>query len=310
MEIRGENSGTDRMNETDSDMYAETLENYPMKKYLYIKVGGNAERLIYPQDMGCFVKLLTCLYNKGEKITVLGAGSNTIITDQGIDGVVVSTKRLKKVTIKDTLIEAECGAMLSYIMNNSIKIGLTGFEFAAGIPGTVGGSIYMNAGANGGEIKDVVKKVFIWHKGEEKELSREQINFEYRKSNLPLGSVVTKAIFELRRGNRVISEENVRNYLKHRNKTQPVKMANTGSVFKNPDAVSAGALLEKLGFKGRRVGGAKFSEIHANFIVNSGGAKAADVIDLIETAKREALTKSKVVLVPEVEIMGKEEETV
>ncbi len=280
-----------------------------MRKYLYLKVGGEAERLDYPQNMNCFIKLLTRLYRKGVKTTVLGAGSNTIITDQGIGGVVVSTRRLKKVTVDGTLIEAECGAMLSYIMNNSIKIGLTGFEFAAGIPGTVGGSVYMNAGANGGEIKDAVKKVFIWHEGKEKELSREQINFEYRKSNLPKGSVVTKAIFELRRGNRARSEENVRNYIKYRNKTQPVKMANTGSVFKNPDNISAGALLEKLGFKGRRVGGAEFSEIHANFIVNSGGARAADVIELIEAAKREAMEKSRIVLVPEVEIMGRERKT-
>ena len=195
--------------------------------------------------------------------------------------------------------------MLSFIMNSSIRRGLTGFEFAAGIPGTVGGSIYMNAGANGGEIKDAVKKVYVWIKGEQRELLREEINFEYRKSNLPEGSIVTKAVFELREGDRKKSEENVRQYLMYRNRTQPVKMANTGSVFKNPPSISAGRLLEKLGFKGHSVGGAKFSEIHANFIVNFNRAEAKDIIKLIETAKKTALNKEKITLEPEVKIMGR-----
>lgn len=284
------------------------LDNYPMRKYLYIKVGGEAKRLVYPRNMKSFLELLRRCHDKGEKITVLGAGSNTIITEQGIDGVVISTKKLKEVRIDGARVEAECGAMLSFIMNKSIRLGLTGFEFAAGIPGTVGGSIYMNAGANGGEIKDAVKKVYIWHEGEEKELSREEINFEYRKSNLPAGAVVTKAVFELREGDRKESEENVRQYLAYRNRTQPVKMANTGSVFKNPATVSAGELLEGLGFKGRCVGGAKFSEIHANFIVNFNKAKADDIIELIETAKEAASRKRNITLEPEVEIMGKEAE--
>ncbi len=284
------------------------LDNYPMRKYLYIKVGGEAKRLVYPRNMKSFLQLLKRYHDEGEKVTVLGAGSNTIITEQGIDGVVISTKKLKEVRIDGTRVEAECGAMLSFIMNKSIRLGLTGFEFAAGIPGTVGGSIYMNAGANGGEIKDAVKKVYIWHKGKEKEMSRKEINFEYRKSNLPADCVVTKAVFELREGDRKKSEENVRQYLAYRNRTQPVKMANTGSVFKNPTTVSAGELLEGLGFKGRRVGGAKFSEIHANFIVNFNKAKADDIIELIKTAKETALRKRNITLEPEVEIMGKEAE--
>ena len=218
----------------------------------------------------------------------------------------ISTKKLKEVRMEGTRVEAECGAMLSSIMNRSIRLGLTGFEFAAGIPGTVGGSIYMNAGANGGEIKDAVKEVFIWHGGKVQKLSREEINFEYRKSNLPAGSIVIKAVFELRLGDRTRSEQNVREYLAYRNRTQPVKMANTGSVFKNPTALSAGELLESLGFKGLCVGGAKFSEIHANFIVNFNRAKADDVIALIKDARETALRKRNIILEPEVEIIGRE----
>ena len=294
------------MNNSTQNSDLEILVNYPMRKYLYIKVGGEAKRLVYPQNMKSFLELLRHCHGSGEKVTVLGAGSNTIITEQGIDGVVISTRKLKEVRIDGTRVEAECGAMLSSIMNRSIRLGLTGFEFAAGIPGTVGGSIYMNAGANEGEIKDAVKKVYVWHEGEEKELSREEINFEYRKSNLPEGAIVTKAVFELREGDRKKSEENVRQYLAYRNRTQPVKMANTGSVFKNPPTVSAGELLEGLGFKGLCVGGAKFSEIHANFIVNFNRAKADDIITLIEKAREAALEERNITLEPEVEIMGKE----
>ncbi len=294
------------MNNSTQNSDLEILDNYPMSKYLYIKVGGEAKRLVYPQNMKSFLELLRRCHETGEKVTVLGAGSNTIITEQGIDGVVISTRKLKGVRIDGTRVYAECGAMLSSIMNRSIRLGLTGFEFAAGIPGTVGGSIYMNAGANGGEIKDAVGKVYVWHGGKERELSREEINFEYRKSNLPEGAIVTKAVFELRGGDRKKSEENVRQYLAYRNRTQPVKMANTGSVFKNPPTVSAGELLEGLGFKGLCVGGAKFSEIHANFIVNFNRAKADDIIALIEEARGAALEKRNITLEPEVEIMGRD----
>lgn len=285
----------------------EMLRDYPMRNYLYLKVGGEAERLAYPRTMESFLALLSRLRAEGRKATVLGAGSNTIITERGMDGVVVSTKRLRGVRFDGTAVEAECGAMLSSIMNNSIKRGLTGFEFAAGIPGTVGGSVYMNAGANGGEIKDAVREVYVWRGGEEVKLERSEIDFRYRKSNLPPGSVVTRAVFGLSRGDARRSERNVREYLSYRNRTQPVRMANTGSVFKNPPGESAGRLLESLGFKGMRVGGAKFSELHANFIVNFDGARADDVIELIERAKKAALEKSSVRLEAEVEIMGRED---
>ena len=285
----------------------EMLRDYPMRNYLYLKVGGEAERLAYPRTMESFLALLSRLRAEGRKATVLGAGSNTIITEGGMDGVVVSTKRLRGVRFDGTSVEAECGAMLSSIMNNSIKRGLTGFEFAAGIPGTVGGSVYMNAGANGGEIKDAVREVYVWSGGEEVKLERSEIDFRYRKSNLPPGSVVTRAVFELSRGDARRSERNVREYLSYRNRTQPVRMANTGSVFKNPPGGSAGRLLESLGFKGMSVGGAKFSELHANFIVNFDGARADDVIELIERAKKAALEKSSVRLEAEVEIMGRED---
>ena len=283
----------------------EIKRNYPMKQYTTIKVGGVANQLIYPATLDSFINLLNYLYKNGKNFFVLGAGSNTIIPDKGVKRLIISTRKLKKYSINqnDCTIKAECGVMLSSIMNNSIKLGLKGFGFAAGIPGTVGGGIYMNAGANGGEIKDCVKEVFIWNKGNEIKINREDINFEYRKSNLPKGSVVTKVIFQLEKGNSEELEKDVKTYLEYRNKTQPVKWANTGSVFKNPPEIKAGKLLEELKFKGYTIGGAKFSELHTNFIVNFDNAKANDVISLINEAKEKSYKIRNIKLETEVEII-------
>jgi len=283
----------------------EVVCNFPMNKYTSLRVGGLADMVVYPNDSSQFVELLGLLSASDLNWVVLGAGSNTIVTDKGIDGVVVVTKRIKNIEISiDGRVIAEPGAVLGTILNLTLKAGLTGFEFAAGIPGTVGGGIFMNAGANGGEIKDVVENVWIWHEGKEILLKRDQIIFEYRKSHLPRGSIVTRASFMLEHGDREASEENVREYMGKRSLTQPIKMSNTGSIFKNPPQIAAGKLLEELGFKGYAIGGAKFSDIHANIIVNSGGASAEDIINLIETAKHEALTKRGISLQTEVRIIG------
>ena len=281
---------------------------YPMKKYTWLKVGGNADVIAEPNNMEEFLELLNLLNTADMSWVVLGEGSNTIVYDKGISGVVISTKKLKKVEIiEETKVLAETGAILGTILNKTIKAGLTGFEFAAGIPGTVGGGIFMNAGANEGEIKDVVDTVWIWLDGGEIEIKRKDINFEYRKSNLPTGSVVTKALFKLEHGDSSKSEQNVKEYMAKRNSTQPIKMSNTGSIFKNPPDIAAGRLIEELGLKGFRIGGAMFSELHANFIVNTGGASAQDVLDLIELAKKEASEKRGIKLETEVRVIGSEE---
>jgi len=280
---------------------------YPMKKYTWLRVGGLADLVVQPNNSSEFLELLNLLSSSNVPWVVLGEGSNTIVYDKGISGVVISTKKLKKIEIIDgTKVLAESGAILGTILNKTIKAGLTGFEFAAGIPGTVGGGIFMNAGANDGEIKDVVDTVWIWLRGEEIALSRSEIKFEYRKSHLPQGSVITKAIFKLEQGNSSESARSVKNYMTKRNLTQPIKMSNTGSIFKNPPQIAAGQLIEELGLKGFGIGGAKFSDLHANFIVNSGNATARDVLELIETAKREALIQRGIKLETEVRVIGNE----
>ena len=278
-------------------------EKFPMNRYITLKVGGDAEAVVYPRTVPEFINILDHVHNSGIKFIVLGAGSNTIIPDRGFDGLVISTKKLRNFKIDGQLVHAECGAMLSTIMKTTVKENLTGFEFAAGIPGTVGGGIYMNAGANNGETKDVVEEVTIWHNGSVKKLSRDSLTFEYRKCHLPEGSIITDAVFRLKKGNREESEKNIKEYLEYRNVTQPVNMANTGSIFKNPETIAAGRLIEELGLKGTKIGGARFSELHGNFIVNGGDAHASDVIELIKKAQKMALEEKGITLETEVRII-------
>lgn len=285
----------------------EVDRQFPMNKYTSLRVGGAADLVATPNNQDEFVAVLNFLSKTDVPWVVLGAGSNTVVYDGGVEGVVVSTRKLKDIRIReDRKVYAETGAVLGSILNKTIRAGLSGFEFAAGIPGTVGGGIFMNAGANGGEIKDVVDTVWVWHEGREIALGRSEIKFEYRKSHLPPGCVITRAEFGLKKGDSREIERNVKEYMDKRSRTQPIKMSNTGSIFKNPPEIAAGKLLDELGFKGFSVGGARFSEIHANFIVNAAGASASDVLELIETAKREALSKRGISLETEVRIIGKQ----
>jgi UDP-N-acetylmuramate dehydrogenase len=282
------------------------LQNFPMDRYTSLRVGGVADLIVYPRNHLQFVQVLNLLSSVAVPWMVLGGGSNTLVHDEGIQGVVVSTKMMRGIEVLDDgVVVAEAGAVLGSILNMSIRAGLSGFEFAAGIPGTVGGGVFMNAGANGGEIKDVVERVWVWLEGREVVLSRDEIKFEYRKSHLPEGGIVIKATFVLKPGDREEIKRRVKDYLERRSKTQPITMSNCGSVFKNPPEIPAGKLLDELGFKGFRIGGAKFSEIHANFIVNLANARASDVLALIDIAREEALKRRGIELEPEIKIVGK-----
>jgi UDP-N-acetylmuramate dehydrogenase len=285
----------------------EYRRDFPMNRYTSLRVGGIANLIVYPKNYLELIKVLDLLSSIGFQWTPLGGGSNTIVNDGGIKGAVVSTEKMRRIEIlENRRILAEAGAVIGSVLNFSLRARLSGFEFAAGIPGTVGGGVVMNAGANGGEIKEVLESVWIWLNGREKVLSRDEIKFEYRKSHLPQGSVITRMIFSLGAGNGKESEKMVKEYMDKRGKTQPIKTSNCGSVFKNPPEIPAGKLLDELGFKGFQVGKATFSEIHANFIVNLGGAKATDVLRLIQVAKEQAFLKRGILLETEVGIIGEE----
>lgn len=283
----------------------EYVSDFPMSRFTWLRVGGNANYAIYPSSIQQLTGLISFLSKMGYPWIVLGEGSNTIILDEGIEKAVIITKKMKAIEIKDSgEIVAEAGANMGTIMNRSVRKGFAGFEFAAGIPGTIGGGVFMNAGANDSEVKDVIKKVWLLIDGKEEVVSRRELNFEYRKSNLAEGAVVMKVLIKLDRGDRKLSEKKVKDYLDKRNKTQPIKMSNTGSIFKNPDSIAAGKLIEELGLKGYEIGGAQISELHGNFIVNRGSAKASEVLKLIDVAKENAYKLRGIILEPEVRILG------
>ena len=283
----------------------EYVSDFTMSRFTWLRVGGNANYAIYPSSIQQLTNLISFLSKMGYPWIVLGEGSNTIILDEGIEKAVIITKKMKAIEIKDSgEIVAEAGANMGTIMNRSVRKGFAGFEFAAGIPGTIGGGVFMNAGANDSEVKDVIKKVWLFIDGKEEVVSRRELNFEYRKSNLAEGAVVMKVLIKLDRGDRKLSEKKVKDYLDKRNKTQPIKMSNTGSIFKNPDSIAAGKLIEELGLKGYEIGGAQISELHGNFIVNRGSAKASEVLKLIDVAKENAYKLRGIILEPEVRILG------
>jgi len=283
----------------------EYVSDFPMSRFTWLRVGGNANYAIYPSSIQQLTDLISFLSKMGYPWIVLGEGSNTIILDEGIEKAVIITKKMKAIEIKDSgEIVAEAGANMGTIMNRSVRKGFAGFEFAAGIPGTIGGGVFMNAGANDSEVKDVIKKVWLFIDGKEEVVSRRELNFEYRKSNLAEGAVVMKVLIKLDRGDRKLSEKKVKDYLDKRNKTQPIKMSNAGSIFKNPDSIAAGKLIEELGLKGYEIGGAQISELHGNFIVNRGSAKASEVLKLIDVAKENAYKLRGIILEPEVRILG------
>jgi UDP-N-acetylmuramate dehydrogenase len=283
----------------------EYVSDYPMSRFTWLRVGGNANFAIYPSNKQQLISLMGLLSKTGYPWVVLGEGSNTIILDEGIEKAVIITKKMKAIEISDSgELIAEAGANMGTIMNQTVRMGYTGFEFAAGIPGTIGGGVFMNAGANDAEVKDVLKRVWLLIDGKEEVVDRRELNFEYRKSNLPENAVVMKALIKLDKGDRHLSEKTVKEYLDQRSRTQPIKMSNTGSIFKNPDSIAAGKLIEELGLKGFEIGGAQISQMHGNFIVNTGSAKASEVLKLINIAKENAYKSRGIKLEPEVRILG------
>ena len=279
----------------------ETVSDFQMSSYTAMRVGGRAHVVAYPRSRAALCGALALLRAESLPFEVLGGGTNTIVKDGGFDGVIVSTSRLKFFEIKSgSLVVADCGAPLAALMNATARAGLAGLEFAAGIPGTLGGAVFMNAGAGGGETAEAVESVVIWQDGEEREMSAGELSPAYRRGGLPPDSVLLGARLRLAAGDPLTSRAAIKRSLERRKKTQPVSEANSGSIFKNPRFQTAGRLLEEIGMKLFSVGAAEFSGVHANFIINKGGARTSDVLTLMEIARARALEKKGVILETEV----------
>jgi len=275
-----------------------------LKGYTSFNIGGPADVLVEPADVDDVRRLVKQASARKIPFFVVG-GTNLLIRDGGIRGIVVSLSKLRAIKEEPgAVLYAEGGVWMPTLIGYAIRRSLAGLEWAAGIPGTVGGCLVMNAGTRLGEMKDSVKAVRLVNmKGDVMDLPAASIPFEYRRTRLPKG-IVVGVWLQLRQGIRAEIEKVVKDYLHYRRDTQPLTMPSAGCVFKNPPNDSAGRLLEATGLKGLRVGDAEVSTKHGNFIINRGHATAADVIGLIGTVRRTIKHKAGVRLDLELKIVG------
>jgi UDP-N-acetylmuramate dehydrogenase len=280
----------------------------PLAKHTSFGIGGPADVLVVPQGVTDVVAVLGICRDAGLPYLVLGGGSNLLVRDGGFRGVVLYCDGVfTELTAEGTRVRAGAGVRLSRLVAYCSKLALSGVESLAGIPGTVGGAVKGNAGAFGGAIADHLVAVrMVTHEGTEEAMVRDRLQFAYRRSSLPEGCVVLEATFDLTPGDPVEIRRRVSGNLLQRNRSQPVEWRSAGSVFKNPPGDYAGRLVEKAGLKGIRIGGACISPKHGNFIINLGGATAADVLTLVELMQRRVQDEMGVELELEVRVVGEE----
>lgn len=267
-----------------NDLECNVEENVSLKKYTTFKVGGNGKIVVCPDTIDKFVKAITTCRDKDINYFILGNGSNVLFDDDGYDGVIISTRKLRSVNITDTYLDCECGAVIAAIGFTAAKNSLTGFEQLSGIPGTIGGGVVMNAGAYGRELKDVLVSIkALTQDGQVIELSNEDLNLSYRKSNIKeKGLIVLSARLQLEKGDKAIIDETMATLRGKRITSQPLEYPSAGSIFKRNGEFIPGKAIDECGLKGFTVGGAMISHKHANFIVNYENATASDIKGLIK----------------------------
>jgi UDP-N-acetylmuramate dehydrogenase len=289
------------------DEFRERLKvNQSLAEFTSFRIGGPADLFVTVENEAELMRAKAAARRAGVPTFCLGHGTNLLVSDRGIRGLVIRLgDGFNQISIDDVKVIAGAGVDFGALVETVVERGLEGLEFGEGIPGTVGGGLVMNAGAFGGEIARVVTLVHgVTEEGEARALTPDDVNFAYRRTNLPPHFVISRVDFELRHGDREELRARVMEVRAKRAARQPKNVPNAGSIFKNPPGNFAGRLLEAAGMKGHRIGGAGFSEQHANFIVNLGGARAEDVHALIEMARAKVRETSGVVLEPEVRLVG------
>jgi UDP-N-acetylmuramate dehydrogenase len=281
--------------------------NEPLAGHTTWKIGGPADIFLVPDSQEQLAAAIRVLHRHGVPWTVLGRGSNTLVSDKGVRGAVVKLGAgFDFAQFDGSAVRA--GASFSFVKLSVVagKEGLSGLEFAGGIPGTVGGAVYMNAGAHGSDVSRIFKSAdIVWEDGTLETYGKDEMAFDYRHSVLQdRRGIVTEATFQLRKGDRKEIAAAMASYKDRRRRTQPLQMACAGSVFRNPPNDHAARLIEAAGLKGAREGGAEVSLLHANFIVNHGDAKAEDVLTLIRRIQSTVEDRFGIRLVPEVLLMG------
>ncbi len=282
----------------------EIRQEEPLKGYTSFGIGGPAEALLLPASAEELAELSALLRRLGCRPLILGNGSNVLAPDEGLRGAVIVTRRAAEIRRQGDTILADCGASLTKIAAFAAEEGLTGLEFAYGIPGTLGGALIMNAGAYGGEMKDVTARVeYLDGELRRRQAEGEALDFRYRHSRFGPGDVVLRAELTLQPGDREAVRARCRELTEKRRASQPLEMPSAGSAFKRPAGGYAAALIDQAGLKGYAVGGAQVSEKHAGFVVNRGGATASDVKKLLEDVQKAVYDRSGILLEPEIKIL-------
>lgn len=284
------------------------LADEPMSRHTSFKIGGPAEVYVTPENTMQMSTIWEACQEAGYPITILGAGCNVLVADEGIKGVVVTTKRVNQIKIEAPFITVGSGAKLAGLADAACKAGLAGLEFASGIPGTVGGAVYMNAGAFNSDMQAVCESVeVLLPDGRVLNYARKLLDFGYRASRFQgENTIITAARFKLAPGKSEEIEAKMNDLNNRRRITQPLSYPSAGSAFKRPaiEGQYASKLIDEAGLKGFTIGGAQVSEKHTGFIINKGNATAADVLALMEAIKEKVYTSSGIWLEPEVQMIG------
>ena len=284
------------------------LLDQPMSKYTSFRIGGPADVIFLPENAGEIIMAKAMAEESGVPVTVVGCGSNLLVSDDGIRGLVILLgKPFSAVEVQGNVIHAQAGARMSALANAALNHSLTGLEFASGIPGSVGGGVYMNAGAYGGQMSDVTVEVEMIRDGMVVRVPAEEMDFGYRHSAaMEDESLIVGATFVLQAGDAGEIRAKMDDLNGRRRDKQPLEYPSAGSVFKRPEGYFAGALIEQSGLKGCRIGGAEVSEKHAGFIVNRGGATAQDVCDLVAHVQKTVKENFGVWMETEIRFVGGE----
>ena len=284
----------------------QVLVEEPMSKHTTFRIGGNADVFV-STTMEQLPDIVKTAKNNHVPITIIGNGSNLLVGDKGIRGLVVSFgKEAEVLSVEGTKMTIGAGCLLSKAAAEAARRGLSGLEFASGIPGSLGGAIVMNAGAYGGEMKDVVVSSMVYTpEGEIKELTAEELEFSYRHSCIPEQNyIVLSATVQLQPKEERLIREEMADYRNRRIEKQPLEYPSAGSTFKRPEGYFAGKLIQDAGLRGYSVGGAQVSEKHCGFVINKGDASAADVLQLIQDVQDKVYEAFQVKLEPEVKMIG------
>lgn len=282
-------------------------EHEPLSRHTSFRIGGPASVFVEPDHVEGVVKVLDWVRDENLPYFIMGQGTNILVSDQGVEAVVISTSRgLRAFEVNPPSIRSGSGVLLTKLCRLAEKAGLTGLEFAISIPGTLGGALVMNAGAHGGEMVEVVESVLVWdatlgvHR-----ITADEAQFQYRQSRfMRTPWIALEAVLTLKPGDPIEIRETMKHNMEYRKRSQPVGEPNAGSIFKNPLPRYAGQLIEQIGAKGWRVGDAMVSDLHANFIVNTGQATAHDVLMLMRRIRRTVYQETGIILKPEVRWIG------